>query len=129
MSNDNDMTNIEQTKILSEMRENTVDYLEKVVKEALADYGKQSNNSSKPGGIVVNGNIIFHYDSSSKDAEALYNKGNCYYFGKGVKQDYAEAAKWYRKAAEQGHAGVRQRSREMQTRNSTLVFAIKMGMV
>jgi len=26
-----------------------------------------------------------------------------YYEGEGVPQDYAEAAKWYRKAAEQGH--------------------------
>ena len=25
--------------------------------------------------------------------------------GQGVKQDYAEAVRWYRKAAEQGHAG------------------------
>ena len=27
-----------------------------------------------------------------------------YYNGVGVARDYAEAAKWYRKAAEQGHA-------------------------
>ena len=27
-----------------------------------------------------------------------------YYYGKGVAQDNAEALKWYRKAAEQGHA-------------------------
>ena len=27
-----------------------------------------------------------------------------YYYGYGVKQDYAEAVKWYRKAAEQGNA-------------------------
>ena len=32
-------------------------------------------------------------------------KGNDYYFGRnGVKQDYVEAARWYRAAAEQGHA-------------------------
>ena len=30
--------------------------------------------------------------------------GICYYNGKGVVQDYGEACKWYRKAAEQGHA-------------------------
>ena len=28
----------------------------------------------------------------------------CYYAGKGVQQDHAEAVKWYRKASEQGHA-------------------------
>ena len=27
-----------------------------------------------------------------------------YYFGKGVQQDYTEAVKWYRKAAEKGNA-------------------------
>ena len=30
--------------------------------------------------------------------------GWCYYFGKGVTQDYTEALKWYRKTAEQGNA-------------------------
>ena len=29
--------------------------------------------------------------------------GNSYYYGQGVSQDYNEAAKWYRKAAEQGY--------------------------
>ena len=31
------------------------------------------------------------------DAEARYNLGNCYFKGEGVKQDYAEAVKWYKK--------------------------------
>ena len=34
-----------------------------------------------------------------------YEKGNCYYYGRGVQRDYAEAVKWYRMAAEQGHSG------------------------
>ena len=34
----------------------------------------------------------------------LKNLGGCYYDGEGVEQDYAEAVKWYRKAAEQGYA-------------------------
>ena len=38
------------------------------------------------------------------DAEAQLNLGNGYYHGEGVPQDYAEAAKWNRLAAEQGHA-------------------------
>src|SRR5262249_44510959 len=33
-----------------------------------------------------------------------YARGDNYYYGKGVKQDYTEAVKWYRRAAEQGHA-------------------------
>jgi len=35
---------------------------------------------------------------------AQYNLGVMYYNGQGVPKDYAEAAKWYRKAAEQGLA-------------------------
>ena len=39
------------------------------------------------------------------DAEAQYQLGNCYYYGKdGVKEDGKKAVKWYRKAAKQGHA-------------------------
>ena len=38
-------------------------------------------------------------------AEAQNNLGVMYADGKGVKKDDAQAAEWYRKAAEQGHAG------------------------
>lgn len=38
------------------------------------------------------------------DAEAQYKLGVCYYYGRGVEEDEEEAAKWYRKAAEQGYA-------------------------
>ena len=37
-------------------------------------------------------------------AEAQYNLGVMYAYGQGVRQDYAEAVRWYRKAAEQGYA-------------------------
>jgi TPR repeat protein len=37
------------------------------------------------------------------DAEAQFNLGSLYYQGWGVPQDYREAAKWLRKAAEQNH--------------------------
>jgi TPR repeat protein len=36
--------------------------------------------------------------------EAQYNLGNMYYKGKGVQQDFKQAAAWYQKAAEQGFA-------------------------
>ena len=36
------------------------------------------------------------------DPEAQFNLGVCFHDGQGVKQDIAEAVKWYRKAAEQG---------------------------
>ena len=35
--------------------------------------------------------------------KAQYNLGVSYDHGVGVPQDYAEAVKWYRKAAKQGH--------------------------
>ena len=38
------------------------------------------------------------------DAAAQNSLGTVYYEGRGVARDYAEAARWYRKAAEQGHA-------------------------
>ncbi len=38
------------------------------------------------------------------DSEAQYALGRCYLDGNGVAQDYAEAVKWYRRAAEQMHA-------------------------
>ena len=38
------------------------------------------------------------------DAKAQFNIGSMYENGSGVKQDYAEAAKWYRRAAERGDA-------------------------
>ncbi len=37
------------------------------------------------------------------EAEAQQKLGTIYAKGQGVKQDYAEAAKWYRQAADQGH--------------------------
>src|SRR6266567_2991323 len=39
------------------------------------------------------------------DSVAQGRLGYLYMNGKGVPQDYGEAARWYRKAAEQGHAG------------------------
>lgn len=64
--------------------------------------------------------------SESGDSDWYYQVAENYYYGRGVSQDYAEAAEWYRKAAEQGNAnaqyslghmylfglGVRQDSRE-----------------
>ncbi|MDZ4403297.1 tetratricopeptide/SEL1-like repeat protein [Prosthecobacter sp.] len=41
---------------------------------------------------------------SSNDAEAQYQLGRRHYGGEGMPEDHAEAARWFRKAAEQGHA-------------------------
>jgi len=40
--------------------------------------------------------------AESGNATAQYNLGYCYEYGRGVAKDYVEAAKWYRKAADQG---------------------------
>jgi TPR repeat protein len=37
------------------------------------------------------------------DAEAQYNIGRMYAYGRGLPQDYAKALDWYRKSAVQGH--------------------------
>jgi hypothetical protein len=42
--------------------------------------------------------------AEQNDAGGQFNLGRCYYKGKGVAKDEAEAVKWYRKAAEQNLA-------------------------
>ena len=41
------------------------------------------------------------------DVDAQFTLGWCYYMGEGVEENVSEAAKWYRKAAEQGHAAAK----------------------
>lgn len=41
---------------------------------------------------------------TSEDVETIYRKGHACYFGRGVAQDYVEAVRLYRLAADQGHA-------------------------
>jgi tetratricopeptide (TPR) repeat protein len=48
-----------------------------------------------------------------EDPEQALNLGKQYYYGKNGEPDYAQAVEWYRKAAEQGHAGA-QRAPEKQ---------------
>ncbi len=51
-----------------------------------------------------NRDIVAGLLTPAQIAEAQSNLGVMYSNGQGVTQDYAEAAKWYRKSAEQGHA-------------------------
>ena len=46
----------------------------------------------------------FEQQAASGDAAAQCGLGMMYYGGQGVRQDYAQAATWYRKATEQGNA-------------------------
>ncbi len=42
--------------------------------------------------------------AESLSTQAMYEKGNDYYFGRGVSKDYKQAYSWFRKAAEAGSA-------------------------
>jgi TPR repeat protein len=45
----------------------------------------------------------YHFCKEDEDSNAQYIIGEMYYNGFGVKEDHAEAAIWFRKAAEQGN--------------------------
>lgn len=47
------------------------------------------------------------------EAETLFAKGEQYYHGNGVPQNYAEAAKWYHKAADRDHPGAQKKLAQM----------------
>ena len=59
----------------------------------------QAKPESSPGWLLETRKAAEQGDTS-----AQFNLGVMYANGRGVPQDYAEAARWYRKAAEQGHA-------------------------
>lgn len=52
------------------------------------------------------GEAVVQYRAAAEqgDAQAQFALGLSYFFGQGAEQSYPEAAKWYRKAAEQGLA-------------------------
>jgi hypothetical protein len=43
--------------------------------------------------------------TESLTAESMFDKGNDYYFGRGVSQGYKQAFSWFRKATEEGNTG------------------------
>ncbi|MGA8201693.1 MAG: hypothetical protein WB814_16620, partial [Candidatus Sulfotelmatobacter sp.] len=47
---------------------------------------------------------VYRARAEQGDAEAQLKVARMYYYGKGVPQDYAEAARWCRKAADQDYA-------------------------
>ena len=48
------------------------------------------------------------------NSSAQNSLGACYYNGEGVEQNYTEAVKWFRKAAEQGHEDAKKKLKELQ---------------
>jgi uncharacterized protein len=67
-------------------------------------------NTNQP----VKGNELYERAASLGFAMAQYNLGNNYVSGQGVKQNYAKAAYWFEKAAQQGY-------REAQSNYATLL--------
>ena len=71
---------------------------------------KNSNEYSSSGYIpqLVDGHPVYSAElvkyAKNGNPDAQLGLGNCYYYGEGVEQNYAEAVRWYRKAAEQGYA-------------------------
>lgn len=57
--------------------------------------------SSPPSDAYIEG---LRGRSEKGSVAAQVRMGSLYWLGKGVPEDYQEAAKWFRKAAEQGHA-------------------------
>src|SRR5215472_14731750 len=61
--------------------------------------------------------VLWSFSLSSaqtvEDPQSQYNRGTAYWYGNGVPQDYAEAAKWYRKAAQEGYAEAQNRLGQM----------------
>lgn len=56
------------------------------------------------GGAMTNQKSVeqLQLDAAQGDARAQCELGDCYYNGRTLPQDYVEAVKWYRKAADQG---------------------------
>lgn len=72
-------------------------------------YAQKLFSSVSAANIAVPSNVSgdaakYYPDAVKGDARSQYLLGDCYYYGTGVGQDYAEAVKWYRKSAEQGNA-------------------------
>lgn len=75
--------------------------------EALYSLGIDYLNGNDSLGIYMNkekGVELLRRAAEQGNADAQYNLGDCYYYGEGVAQDYAQAVYWYRQAAEQGNA-------------------------
>ena len=83
------------------------------LKSSTDKYASLSDSKLVQMGVEANkkGNYSEEYQCYLKALEinennknAQYDLGLCYEYGRGVTQDYYEAVKWFRKAAEQGYA-------------------------
>lgn len=83
------------------------DYGASLVKDTV-ETNSLENIKAEAEGRIIASKALFIADMKAKaetgDATDQFNLGVCYYSGKGVSVDYAEAVKWFRKAADQGYA-------------------------
>ena len=83
---------------------------DKMISDPVSSRGKPDNKSEASlSDTAISSGSPNHFNEIEKkaarrDAEAQFNLGVLYDDGKGVKQNYAKAAIWYQRAAEQGHA-------------------------
>ena len=83
--------------------------MDEELESSLVPKPSSSLELSKPGtsrilsGMVAE-TLELARETATDEPEKWFQTGEAYYYGLGVPQDYAEAAKWYRKAADQGHA-------------------------
>jgi tetratricopeptide (TPR) repeat protein len=77
------------------------------VEHGMDDYSEGENQRQQGEAALKAGEYVKAAEHFNKVADhsidAQYNLGLLYYNGWGVPQDYAKAAEWFRKAAEQGH--------------------------
>jgi len=69
-------------------------------------------------GILMMLLLVFAFtglqDVRADQADEAYKTGLKYYKGEGVTQDYAEAMRWFRKAADKGHQGAKHVLQDLQ---------------
>jgi len=81
----------------------TITYLRKGEKKQSAATVLERNKILTKDAVGLDADA-FRVFAEQGDADAQFNLGALYFYGKGVSQDYAQAAAWYRKAADQGNA-------------------------
>ena len=78
---------------------------EKLFEAGGGNIGNYSHCSFNLQGVsTYQGNQHSHPTIGERGVFVQFNLGSMYYTGQGAHQDYAEAARWYRKAADQGYA-------------------------
>ena len=75
-------------------------------KRRLAIYSSMAAVFAVIAGIFVWYNIDF-FHAMMYSADAQYNLGEMYYYGRGVEKDYGKAIEWYERAAAKGHIGAK----------------------